>query len=101
MIGWFQVISVSTNCLKKEKKHYRLETLKAKFKTPIPYVTARNCKFLKCTFVCTGIGLVYMKNVFKKYLDIHSQGKSDKNGIFDVVTSCSIFDKYISSKNTF
>ena len=29
---------------------------------------------------------------FQKYLDIHSRGKSDKNGIFDVVTSCSIFD---------
>ena len=36
-----------------------------------------------------------MKKVFKKYIDIHSRGKSDKNGIFDVVTSYSIFDKYI------
>ena len=36
-----------------------------------------------------------MKKVFKKYLDIHSRDKSDKNGIFDVATSCSIFDKYI------
>ena len=35
-----------------------------------------------------------MKKVFKKYLDIHSLGKSDKNGIFDFVASCSIFDKY-------
>ena len=26
---------------------------------------------------------------------------SDKNGIFDVVTSCSIFDKNIFPKNTF
>ena len=42
------------------------------------YVTARNCKFLKCTFICTGIGITYMKKVFKKYLDIHSRGKSDK-----------------------
>ena len=33
------------------------------------------------------------EKVFKKYLDIQSQGKSDKNGIFDVMTSCSIFDK--------
>ena len=42
-----------------------------------------------------------MTKVFKKYLNIHSRGKSDKSGIFDVVTSCSIFDKYIFSKNTF
>ena len=47
------------------------------------------------------IGLAYMKKVFKKYLDIYSQGKSDKNGIFDVVTSYSIFDEYIFSNNTF
>ena len=26
---------------------------------------------------------------FQKYLDIHSRDKSDKNDIFDVVTSCS------------
>ena len=32
-----------------------------------------------------------MKKVFKKYLDIHSRVKSDKNGIFDVLTSCSKF----------
>ena len=38
-----------------------------------------------------------MKKVFKHYLDIPSRGKSDK----DVVASCSIFDKYIFSKNTF
>ena len=36
-----------------------------------------------------------MKKVFKNYLDIHSRGKSDKNGIFDIVASFSIFDKYI------
>ena len=42
-----------------------------------------------------------MKTLFKKYLDIHSWGKRDKNGIFDVITSCSIFDKYIFSKSTF
>ena len=42
-----------------------------------------------------------MKNVFKKYLDIHSRGKSDKNGVFDVKTSCSIVDKCIFPKNTF
>ena len=36
-----------------------------------------------------------MKTVFKKYLDIHSRGKSDKIDISDVVTSGSIFDKYI------
>ena len=41
------------------------------------------------------IGLAYMKKVFQKYLDIYSRGKSDKNGIFDVVTSNSIFDEYI------
>ena len=35
-----------------------------------------------------------MTKDFFKYLDIHSRGKRDKNGIFDVVT-CSIFDKYI------
>ena len=68
----------------------------------VSYLTARNCKFLKCTFVRTCIGLACMKKVFKKnYLDIHSPGKSDKNGIFDVVTSCSIFDKFIFLKNTF
>ena len=33
--------------------------------------------------------------MFKKYLDMHYRGKRDKNGIFDVVTSCSIVDKYI------
>ena len=48
--------------------------------------------FLKCTNVCTGIDLADMINIFKKHLDIHSRGKSDKNGIFDIVTSCSIFD---------
>ena len=42
-----------------------------------------------------------MKKVYKKYLDMHSQGKSDKSGVFDVVTSYSIFDEYIFSKNTF
>ena len=78
-----------------------MKTSKAQLKTPISYVTARNFKFLKCTFVCTVIGLAYTKKVFKIYLDIHSRGKSDKNGIFDVVTSFSIFDKYIFSKNTF
>ena len=39
-----------------------------------------------------------MKKFSKKYLNIHSQGKSDKNGIFDVVTSFSIFDKCDSSR---
>ena len=38
-----------------------------------------------------------MKKVFKKYLDEHFRGKSDENGVFDVVTSCSIFGKYIFS----
>ena len=42
-----------------------------------------------------------MKKNYKKYLDMHSRGKSDKNNMFDVVTSCSILDKYIFSKNTF
>ena len=41
-----------------------------------------------------------MKKVFKKILDIHSRGKKDKNGVFDVVTSCSLFDKYMFLKNT-
>ena len=45
--------------------------------------------------MCTGIDLAYMKRVSKKYLDIHYRGKSDENGIFDVVTSYSIVDKYI------
>ena len=31
----------------------------------------------------------------KNYLNIHSRGKNDKNGILDIVSSCSIFDKYI------
>ena len=43
-----------------------------------------------------------MKKKFSiRYLDIQSPGKSDTNGIFDVVTSFSIFDNYIFSKNTF
>ena len=42
-----------------------------------------------------------MKKVFKKYLDIRSRGKSDNNGVFDVRTTCSIFDKYVFSKNDF
>ena len=33
-----------------------------------------------------------MKKKSRKYLDIHSEGKSYKNGIFDGVPSCSIFD---------
>ena len=74
---------------------------KANLKNPISYVTARNCKFLKCIFVCTGIGIAYMEKVLKKYLDIHVRGKSDKKCFFDDVTSCSIFDKYIFSKYTF
>ena len=45
--------------------------------------------------------MAYMKKVFKKYLDIHSRDKSDKIDVFDIVTSCSIFDQYIFSKNTF
>ena len=61
----------------------------------ISYITARNCKFLKCTFVCTGIGIAYMKKVLKKYRGINSRGKNDKYSVFDVVTSCSIFDKYM------
>ena len=37
-----------------------------------------------------------MKKVFKKYLDILYRGKSDRKRVFfDVVASCSIFDKYI------
>ena len=66
MIGCLQVIPVSRNCLNKQKNTAILTMLKAKLKTPILYVTARNCKFLKCTFVCIGFGLAYMKKVFKK-----------------------------------
>ena len=41
-----------------------------------------------------------MKKKFsKKYLDVHYRGKSDKNGIFDVVTSCSIVYKYFFEEN--
>ena len=47
------------------------------------------------------LALHTLKKFSKKYLDIHSRGKSDKNGIFDVVTSCFIFEKYVFSKNTF
>ena len=36
-----------------------------------------------------------MQKFSKKYLDIHYRGKSDKIGIFAVVTSCFIFDEYI------
>ena len=47
-------------------------------------------------FSLYGYWLCIHENSFqKKYLDRHSRGKSDKNGIFDVVKSCSIFDKYI------
>ena len=42
----------------------------------------------------------YMKKKIKKYLDIYSRGKSDKKLIFNVVTSSSMLDKYIFSKNT-
>ena len=42
-----------------------------------------------------------MKKNSKKYLDIHYRGKKNENSIFDVVTSGSIVDKYIFSKNTF
>ena len=39
------------------------------------------CKFLKCTFVCTGSCRAYMKK--NKKISRHtSRGKSDKNGIF-------------------
>ena len=38
---------------------------------------------------------MYIKKFLKRYLDIHSRGKSDKNGIHDAVTACSMFDKYI------
>ena len=31
---------------------------------------------------------------FQKYLDIHSRDKSEKNDIFDVVASCSMFDDF-------
>ena len=34
----------------------------------------------------------------KKYLDIHSRYKSDKSGIFDVVTSCSNLINIFSPK---
>ena len=34
----------------------------------------------------------------KIYLDIHFRDKSDKKGIFDVVKSCFLFDKYIFSE---
>ena len=37
----------------------------------------------------------------RKYLDIHSRDKCDKNDIFDVMAPCSIFDIYISSENLF
>ena len=42
-----------------------------------------------------------MKKLSKKYLKIHFHGKSDENGIFDVATSSSIFDKNMFSKNIF
>ena len=47
--------------------------------------------------------LYRQENIFRKLLlDMHFQNKSDKNGIFDVVTSCSIFvKKKISSKIRF
>ena len=42
---------------------------------------------------------LHTKKLSKKYLDIHSRGKSDKNGIFDIVKSCSIFDEYIFQRS--
>ena len=48
-----------------------------------------NCKILKSIFVCTCFGLTNIKIA----LDIHYLYKSDKNGSFDVVSSCSTFDK--------
>ena len=42
-----------------------------------------------------------MTKAFKIFLDIHYEDKHDKNGMFDIVTSCSIFDKYIFSENIF
>ena len=41
-----------------------------------------------------------MKRVFQKIFR-HTLPKVIKNSIFDVVMSCSIFDKYIFSKNIF
>ena len=59
-------------------------------------------EILKCTFVCSFVGLAYMRKFLKIYIDIHSQDKSgNKNDIFDVVTSCSTFDNYIISENIF
>ena len=74
---------------------------KHNLKTPYHTPQQKYANFIKCTFVCTGSGLAYIKKFSKKNLDIHSRGKSDKNGIFDVVTSCSRFDKFIFLKNTF
>ena len=82
MIVLLQVIQFLEIAETKETHTTVSTTSKMQLKPPISYVTARNCEFLKCTFVCTGIGRAYMKKFSKKYLDIHSRGKSDKNGIF-------------------
>ena len=56
---------------------------------------SKKLQIFRMHFCLCGIGLESWKKFSKKYLDmILSRGKSDKNGIFDVVTSCSIFDKY-------
>ena len=58
------------------------------------YNITNNCKVLKCTFVCTGIGIIDMKIFFENCFWITlPSNKSDKNGILDVVASYLEFGK--------
>ena len=53
----FGLVSLSRNCLNKEKKTLPFRQRQKQNLKTISYVTTRKCNFLKCTFVCTGIGI--------------------------------------------
>ena len=57
MIGALQDISVFRNCLNKKINHYRLHNVKPHYRRNI----------LKCTFVCTCIGLAFSKIYLDNY----------------------------------
>ena len=83
MIGCLQVISFSRNWSNKEKKTLPFrQRRKLKLKNPILYATARTCNFLKCTFCLYWyLPCIHEKSVPKIPTELHSRGKSDKNGI--------------------
>ena len=86
---------VSRNCLSKGNNNY--SNVYSTTKKDIPNVTG-NCKILKCSLVWLVLALHTWKKNRKKYLDIHSWYKRDKNGVFDVVTSCLYLINIISLK---